>query len=138
MVKNPHKVLLDTNIVISSILFGGKPRKIIKFIQEGKIISIISSVLLAELNDVLVKKFKFTPNKLALVDDLMKENFMLVRPSHTIDILSDKDDNRVLEAAIEGECDYIISGDRDLLQLAKFHKTKNVTADTFLSDIFEN
>lgn len=138
MVKNPHKALLDTNILISSILFGGKPRKIIKLIQEGKITSVISPVLLAELTDVLVKKFQFGPDKLALVNDLMKENFMFVQPSFTIDILSDKDDNRVLEAAIEGGCDYIISGDRDLLQLGRFKKIKIVTPNAFLSDIFKN
>lgn len=138
MVKNPLKVILDTNVLISSILFGGKPRKIIKHVQEGNITPIISPVLLAELIDVLVKKFQFAPDKLLLVEDLIKENFMLVNPSITISIISDKDDNRVLEAAIEGGCNYIVSGDQDLLKLKSFQNVKIVTPDTFLSDVFDN
>lgn len=138
MEKNPLKVILDTNVLISSILFGGKPRKIIKLVQEGRITPIISPVLLAELTEVLVKKFQFAPGKLLLVDDLIKENFASVNPSITISIISDKDDNRVLEAAVEGGCNYIISGDRDLLKLKTFQNVKIVTPDTFLSDVFNN
>src|SRR6266480_3443509 len=127
MAKNPLKVLLDTNVLISSLLFGGKPRKIIRLVQEGKITPVISPVLIAELAEVLVKKFQFSTKKLKLVNELIDENFIKVNPSFTINIIADEVDNRVLEAAIEGKCQYIISGDQDLLQLISFQSVKIVT-----------
>lgn len=135
MTKTPLKAVLDTNILISSILFGGKPRQIIKLVQENKIIAITTSALMAELIEVLVKKFQFTTDKIILVEELIKENFTVVYPSETLHITSDEDDNRVLEAAIEGKCSYIVTGDNDLLQLIAFKHIRIATPNTFLSNM---
>jgi putative toxin-antitoxin system toxin component, PIN family len=56
------KVVLDTNIFISGIMFGGNPRKIIELIIEGKIQLCISSEILLEIKEVLERdKFSFSP-----------------------------------------------------------------------------
>ncbi len=47
----------------------------------------------------------------------------------------DRDDNRVLEAAVEGDCDFIITGDRDLLELCKYKKIKIITPAQFLAEV---
>lgn len=132
MEKNPLKVVLDTNVLISAILFGRKPKEIIKLVLEGKIIPITSQILFAELLEVLVKKFHFTTDKLVLAEELIKENFIFVNPSNSINVISDQDDNRVLEAAVEAKCKYIITGDQDLLRMGSFKNIKIVTPDTFL------
>lgn len=132
MAKNQPKVVIDTNVIISSLLFGGKPQEIIKLIIEREIIPITSKILIAELTDVLVKKFNFIPNKTALTEEFIKENFQIVYPSIMLDIISDKDDNRVLEAAVVGKCQYIITGDKDLLDLKSYNKIIILTAGDFL------
>ena len=73
MLKTPVKAVIDTNVIISSIVFGGKPKQIIKLIQESKITAITTPVLLGELLEVLVKKFHFTQDKVILAEELIKQ-----------------------------------------------------------------
>ncbi|HSW96761.1 MAG TPA: putative toxin-antitoxin system toxin component, PIN family [Candidatus Saccharimonadales bacterium] len=137
MKKNQFNVVVDTNVLISSILFGGKPRQIIKLIQENKITAVITPILIAELFEILVKKFLFSPIKIDLLQDLLQENFIIAHPSKAVHVVRDEDDNRVLEAAIEGRCNYIITGDKDLLDMANFGNITILKPDAFLS-IFQN
>lgn len=132
---NPVKVTLDTNIIISGIGFGGKPRKILHLILDKKIKAVTSSILLAELEDVIDKKFPKLASSFVLISKQIKGKFKIVKPKKSLLIARDEDDNRVLEAAIEGECSHIITGDRDLLDLKIFKNIKIVTPDTFLSEI---
>ena len=135
MKKAQVRSVLDTNILISAIIFGGNSEKIIESVQENKITAITSHVLLSELTEVLVKKFHFTPDKIYLVEELIKENFTIVQPSEIVNIVRDKDDNRVIEAAIKGKCQYIVTGDRDLLELKTHKEIKIVTPEIFLNKI---
>jgi len=57
----------------------------------------------------------------------------LVEPTHRIDASRDPDDNRVLEAAIAGEADYIVTGDRDLLELGSYEGIRIVTPAEFVA-----
>ena len=59
MVKKPPKVVLDTNLLISALVFGGKPKQVYNLVLEKQIIGITSPILLAELTEVLTKKFNF-------------------------------------------------------------------------------
>lgn len=135
MAANPAKVTLDTNILISGIGFGGKPREILRLILEDKIEAITSPLLLAEFEDVINKKFPKLAYSLSLISKQVQDKFKIVNPKKSILVSRDEDDNRVLEAAYEGKCSYIITGDRDLLDLKTFKSIKIVTPDTFLSEI---
>jgi len=134
---NPVKVTLDTNIIISSLGFGGKPRKILELALDNKIKGVTSPILLAELEDVIIKKFPKLADHFELINKKIKKKLKVVRPKEAINILKkDKDDNRVLEAAVEGKCQYIITGDKELLELGSYQKIKILTASQFL-DILE-
>jgi len=135
MAANPIKIVLDTNILISGIGFGGKPREILHFILDDKIEVITSPVLLAELEDVINKKFPKLAYSFALIGEQIKGKFKIVNPKKSFLVSRDNDDNRVLEAAVEGRCSYIITGDKDLLDLKTFKNIKIVTPDIFLSEI---
>ena len=65
----------------------------------------------------------------------MKENFNIVYPSKTLQAISVEDDNRVLEAAIEGDCSHIVSGDKDLLDLHVFEEISIQNPADFLKGI---
>jgi len=129
---NPHKILLDTNVIISALVFGGKPREILNRVQKFEIQAIISPQLLSELSEVLTKKFGFSKEKMELAEGLIKKCFKQVYPSQEFDVARDKDDNRVLEAAVEGKCSVIITGDLDLLELTHFQEIEIVTPEEFL------
>ena len=129
------KVVLDTNILISSLIYGQKPQQIENLILDKNVVGITSLSLLAEFTDVLAKKFHFNEFRVKQTEKKIRNNFMLVQPESTFKILKDDSDNRVLEAAVEGKCHYIITGDKELLSLGKFKGIKIVKVAEFL-DIF--
>lgn len=129
------RIVLDTNILISALIFGGKPHQVLSMILKNKIQALISPVLIAEFFDVVNKKFDLSAQQLALTKSQIENKFEIVQPKNEIKISRDHDDNRVLEAALEGKCSYIITGDKDLLDLNPFKNIKILTPDTFLSEI---
>lgn len=130
--ENPVRVVLDTNIFISALVYGGIPEKTLRVVLAKEIQVIISPVLQAELIDIITKKFPLSLADMYLLEEEMQKSFVIVRPHIILDVVRDKDDNRVLEAAVEGNCDFIITGDRDLLDLGKYKNIKIVTPTQFL------
>jgi putative PIN family toxin of toxin-antitoxin system len=59
---------------------------------------------------------------------------VIVSPDETIDVVADISDNRVLEAAVEGKCEVIITGDTDLLTIKRYRTIRIVTPDEFLHE----
>lgn len=133
MVENP-KVVLDTNILISALGFKGSPNQVLRLALDREIQLITSEILLVELQEVISKKFPLLATNLPLMMKRIRKRSTVVQPKLSLDMLRDKDDNRVLEAAIEGECEYIITGDKDLLGLKEFKGIEIVTADQFLKE----
>ncbi|MBI2621174.1 MAG: putative toxin-antitoxin system toxin component, PIN family [Candidatus Levybacteria bacterium] len=135
MVKKPPKAVLDTNVIISALVFGGKPEQVYSLILEKQIIGISSPVLLAELTETLTKKFNFELIRVKQLEKIIKKHFKIIHPDEIIYILEDEDDNRVLEAAIEGKSGFIVTGDSDLLTLKTFRQIEILTPDDFLKEI---
>lgn len=136
--ENLLRVTLDTNILISAIGFGGKPRAILLLTLQKKVHGVISPILLAELNEVINKKFPNLELQLIKIEKQVRKKFMVVEPKKELNIVKDEDDNRVLEAAVEGKCDYIITGDKELLRLGKFKNIQILTADVFLDKLIQS
>lgn len=130
------RVVIDTNIIISALVFGGEPEKLIeKIIQEN--IKVFTSVqLIAELVDVLRKKFVFSEDKIKILENEIIDKFEIVYPQIEITVCRDNADNRVLEAGIEGKCNFIITGDKDLLVLKKYKNIKIMSATEFLNKFY--
>ncbi len=126
------KVVLDTNVIISAIGYGGKPGKVFLLALEEKIQGITSEILLAEVQEILTKKLSLLPGDLELTMAEIEDKFEVVAPRKTLRILRDEDDNRVLEAAVEGSCRWIVTGDKQLLALSRFRGIKIVSVGEFL------
>ena len=135
MGKNPLRVVLDTNILISGIGFPGKQRQMLLLTLTGQVESVTSAVLLAEFEDVVNKKFPKLRNESEKTVRKIRRKFIIVSPKVSVNVSRDEDDNRVIEAAMEGDCDYIITGDKDLLDLVKYKNIKIVSADQFLNSV---
>lgn len=129
------RVVIDTNVLVSAIVYGGIPKQILSLVLDENLVGATTRVLMAELIDVLSKKFHFSPQKLADAESLIQDSFLILQPERTISLLDDDDDNRVLEAAVAGACDYIVTGDKDLLRLKQYKGIAIVTAAEFLKVI---
>lgn len=127
------RAVLDTNIIVSAVVFKGKPRQVLELAFEEKIKPFISQTLLAELTETLTKKFSLPSEEIELIEQEIKDGFEIVYPTIILHVQKDQDDNRVLEAAAEGKCDYVVTGDKELLDLGNFKGIKIVTATEFIS-----
>jgi putative PIN family toxin of toxin-antitoxin system len=128
------KVVLDTNVLISAILFGGKPRKILEKAIHGEIRLCLSEPILEELSGVLRRsKFDYSLEKVQTLLTELTSIADFVNPSQIIRlVLEDPDDNRILECAVEAKASYIITGDFHLLKLSRYRDIEIVNAFTFL------
>ncbi len=133
MVVKRKKIVVDTNVFISGILFRGKPGQIIELVYLEKVHNVISRSILTELQENLLKKFKFSEEMAVAIENQILEVSQLVLPKITINALKNNNpDNRVLETAVAGKCDHIITGDKELLKLAHYRSVRIVTPDDFL------
>ncbi len=128
------KVVLDTNILISGILFGGRPRQILEKAIRGEIRLCISEPILDELKGILQRsKFDYSPEMIQVILKELTGVSDFVNASKTIDVvLEDPEDNRILECAVEAEANYIITGDFHLLKLSKYRNIEVVNSGAFL------
>jgi len=127
------RAVIDTNVLVSALISKGKPRKLILELLDRHTV-ILSRQILAELADVAARdKFPVT--------NIQVERFLsvLVRiakmvPDNALfkEVLEDPDDDVVLNAAHAGKADYIITGDKHLLTLNQFKKTKIMTVNQIM------
>jgi putative PIN family toxin of toxin-antitoxin system len=126
------KVVLDTNVIVSGLNFSGKERKILDLIWEGEIELYISPFILEETAGVLQRKFDW--EKEEAQSSIKKIKASLVKPIRQVSIIKErKSDNRILECAIEGKVQYLISGDkRHLLPLKEYQGIRILSPAEFL------
>lgn len=127
------KVCLDANIFVSALLFGGKPDEILDFAALKQIKIIASPVIFMELRHVLTDKFGWSDNDTKQALKSLMAIVTLIEPKHKLNKIKYGPDNRILECALEGKVDYIVTGDKKhLLPLGEFEGIKIVTATEFL------
>lgn len=117
------RLVLETNVVVSGLLWDGAPRSLLQLARENRVDLITSAPLLAELTNIL-ERDKFT-QKIAVsmltVDELVDRYAALtemVRPTLTPRIAPDPDDDVVIGTALAATADLIVTGDRALLSVA--------------------
>ena len=135
--KSKLKVVIDTNVFVSGLTFKGKPREVLDLIWRGDIEACISSFILKELEETLRKDFSWDRDQIKHTIEKIKSKTILVHPKNKVFVIKENDDdNRILECAIEGKVQYLISGDRKhLLPLKEFQGTKILSPSEFL-DLF--
>ncbi len=128
------RLVLDTNVVASAILWGGTPPQLVDAAKAGVFELVTSQTLLAEQLDVLGRK-KFaarlqdaglTPQ--GIVDDLRRLAPVVSPPAVPRVVPNDPDDDHVLAGALDDSADLVVSGDRQLLVIGSFQGMPIVTA----------
>ena len=133
------KVVIDTNVYISAIFWNGNPRKIIELGRDGKIKIYTSKDIIGEISDVLIRKFKLESYDVERILLDFSSFSILVKPIQSLKIIKqDPDDDKFIECAISCDADYIISGDRHLVNLKEYRGIKIVNPLDFLLIINEH
>ena len=119
------RLVLDTNVVASALLWGGVPRLLLQAAREKRVELFTSTPLLAELTDILGRrKFEQKIETLILSIDQLVDRYAemttLVRPTSTPRIAPDPDDDVVIGTALAAKADWIVTGDRPLLSVAAY------------------
>lgn len=129
------RVVLDTNILISAIAFGGNPKACLELAHQKQISAFTSKMILLELARTLHRKFQWPDDEIRNAVHNVTTAATIVIPQTKIDaITQDPSDNIILEAALAAKADYIISGDKKhLLPLKTFQHIPIVSATEFLS-----
>jgi putative PIN family toxin of toxin-antitoxin system len=127
------KVVLDTNIIISALFWEGNEKKVLDKCRAKELEMITSPEILDEVDGVLEMKFEYPDDKrVEFLRNLLRIS-KLVFPDVEIDAVSDDTmDNRILECAVSGCADYIISGDHHLTDLGEYESIKILKASEFL------
>ena len=131
------RVTIDTNIIISAVLFGGNPEKLIQLASNQKISLILSHDILAETFYILRNKFGWSNNQVESLELMLREVAGVVTPQKRVKVIKNDDpDNRVLECAVEGNADFIVSGDKKhLLPLRYYDDIPIITTAAFLERV---
>lgn len=127
------QVVIDTNVWLSGLVFGGAPGVILDLFIDGDILVVSSEELLSELRRKIIQKFPLFVANLELLESSIRQDAIMVKLGTATPAVSrDPDDDRVLETALVGDCSHIITGDKDLLSLNSYQGIQIVTPTEFL------
>ncbi len=138
------RAVVDTNILVRALIKPqGTVGPVLRHLREGAYRLLYSESLLAELVDVLGRpriqaKYGIGADDVATVLKLLELRGELVIPRRRVTVCRDPKDNQVLEAAIAGRADVIVSGDDDLLVLNPFEGIPTVVPADFLAMLDQN
>ena len=131
--ESSSKVVLDTNIFISALIHPGKARDFVYLLLERGATIIISSFIINEVEEVLARS-KFQDKKIFRdLWQLIKKEVEIVeiKPLISSIILRDPEDHPILQTAEKGGAKYIITGDDDLLEIAKWKDVNILSMNQF-------
>lgn len=127
------KVVFDTNILVSALVFpGGKGEAALRRIVEEQDQLVISKPILDELLGILGRKFARDAEELAHAAVFLSELGILVKPRQRLRVVKDDPDNRILECAIAGRADAIVTGDKALLGLREYQGVRILSLRDYL------
>lgn len=129
------KVVLDTSVVISALLFKGELSKLVELWQKGKIILVISKDTFQELRSVLeYPKFSLSQEEInTIIENEVLPHFEVVEVTkETKGVCRDPADDKFISCALSASAGYIVSGDKDLCDLNRYKSVRIVTPSDFL------
>jgi len=116
------RIVLDTNVFIAAALKSGLAEDILHMAAEENLITlVVSSEIISELAEKLKEKFKWQDIDITLFADYICDISEIVKAEERLDtVVRDPEDNKILECALSGKADLIVTSDQDLIKLKTF------------------
>ena len=134
------KAVFDSNIIISGLIANaGAPYEVLEAWRRRGVVLLVSDAIIEEVADVLARPFfrdkrHISKSDIARVRHALKMDAIVVPSNTHLEVVGDDpDDDRIVECALDGGADYIVSGDHHLLGLKRFRGIQIVTAREFLA-----
>ena len=135
------RLVVDTNVVVSALLWDGPPRILLRAGYKGPIQFFSSTALLSELTEVLSRE-KFAAKiraSLLSVDelvDLYVGVISVVVPLAVPRIAPDPDDDVLIGTALAAHADFVVTGDKGVLSISEYQGTRVVSVQELLNTVF--
>ena len=129
------KIVIDTNVIISAMFFGGRPRELMELLVKDKVTAFASPEIIIEYQETAEEISSKYPDKTALFTlDMIISIMNIIWPISEIKICRDPKDNKFIECAFDSICMYIVTGDKDLRVLQEYADIQIVTVSEFLDE----
>ena len=128
-------IVLDTNVLISALLFGGIPGQLIELWKKGTITPLITEEIMAEYLRVLAyPKFKLSEEEIHyIIHQEILPFFRVIKSKPSPPVINkDPDDDKFIQCAIAGKAKIIVTGDSHLLAQKSYKEIKIMTPSQFL------
>ena len=125
------RVVLDANVIISALLFGGTPEHLVISTLLGPNQLVLSPYIITEVTRILESKFSVHPKNLELLQQILGES-ELVYFQPFLHLVSDEPDNRIIETALKGGAHYIVTGDKLLLEIERYENIQVISIKKYL------
>jgi putative PIN family toxin of toxin-antitoxin system len=130
------KAVFDSNIFVSALAIpGGQAERAIDLVIDVRVNLCISKEIIHEVLGVLAQKFSKSPEELSRTAVFLSELGELVVSRKKLAVLDDEPDNRILECAVAGPADIIVTGDRVMLNLKTYQQIRMLSLRQFLDEI---
>ena len=127
------RVVFDSNVLMAALLFPeGRAAAAVENILDGRDDLVLSSPILREILSVLARKFSRDREELSRVAVVLGEMGEIVDPSRRVEVFRDEPDNRILECAVEGKADVIVTGDKAMLAFGEDGGIRLITLTEYL------
>lgn len=129
------RIVVDTNVVISGVFFGEKPREILKSIVGGRFKASATPDIVDEYNEIveeMIVRKQGSISRNGLAGFIAKLD--IIEPITHVEVCRDPDDDKFISCAIDSKAIYIVSGDKDLLSIGDYEGIKIITAGKFCEE----
>ena len=128
------RIVVDTNVFVSAFIWGGNPGGVIDKWLNREFILLLSPFLLTE-TILVLERFGLQKRDLEKLKHILENNSLKFFPKRKVNLCRDKKDNQVLDLCLIGKANYLVTGDKDLLTIKKFQKTKIVKPRVLLEKV---
>ena len=126
------KIVVDTNVVISGVFFGGNPRQIVEAIVNGDINAYATTEIVDEYMGIIESMIERKQGRLnqSILSPFFS-SLKMIESKTVVEVSRDPDDDKFIECAVDAEALYIVSGDNDLLDIGQYEGIQIITAKEF-------
>jgi putative PIN family toxin of toxin-antitoxin system len=136
--KQELKVVLDANVWISALLWGGKPAEIVKAAEKKQFVILLSEEIAGEISQVLAypriaRVYQAASLRREDIVEAVLKIGKFVQVTRKVSVVVEHPaDDKFIECALAGSAEYIVSGDKHLLKVGSYKKTQVLSVNEFL------